>query len=63
LNVEYAPNFAEARQGDVKHSWADISATREVLGYEPRIGWREGLQPTIDYYAELARDAAGCTAT
>jgi len=63
LNVEYAPTFAEARQGDVKHSWADISATREVLGYEPRIGWREGLQPTINYYAELARDAADCTAT
>jgi UDP-glucose 4-epimerase len=62
LGVEYSPNFAEARQGDVKHSWADISATQRELGYEVKVGWREGLHPTIDYYAELARETSGCGA-
>ncbi len=62
LGVEYAPKFADARQGDVKHSWADISAAQQELGYEVKVGWREGLKPTIDYYAELARETVNCTA-
>ena len=59
LGVEFAPNFEAPRAGDVKHSWADISATQRELGYHVKVNWREGLQPTIDYYAELARQA-GC---
>jgi len=31
------PQFAPPRLGDVKHSFADITAARRVLGYEPRI--------------------------
>ncbi len=62
LDVEFAPNFADARPGDVKHSWADISATKRDLGYEGRIHWREGLKPTIDYYAAQAR-ATACATT
>lgn len=57
LGVECAPKFAAERQGDVKHSWADISETRRDLGYEGRIDWREGLKLTIAYYAEQARTA------
>lgn len=62
LDIEYAPNFAEARPGDVKHSWADISRTKQDLDYEVKYGWREGLQPTIDYYAALAQQPATCGA-
>lgn len=38
-----APEFAEARAGDIRDSVADISRAREVLGYEPRATLREGL--------------------
>ena len=55
LNVEFAPNFAEPRAGDVKHSWADMSSTKQELGYSVKTDWRTGLKPTIDYYAKLAR--------
>ncbi|NPV81349.1 MAG: SDR family oxidoreductase [Firmicutes bacterium] len=37
--VEYGP----PRKGDVRHSLADISAARRVLGYEPTISLRDGL--------------------
>lgn len=57
LDVEFNPVFAPPRVGDVKHSWADISATRRNLGYEVRTDWREGLAPTIDYYVSQAREA------
>ena len=34
----------DPRPGDIRHSEADISKAREVLGYEPEVGLREGLE-------------------
>jgi UDP-glucose 4-epimerase len=31
------------RKGDVRHSRADVSAIRQVLGWEPKVGFEEGL--------------------
>lgn len=42
----------EPRAGDVVHSLADISRARELLGFEPRVGLREGLQLTIDWWRQ-----------
>lgn len=42
--------YREPRVGDVKHSLADITLAREFLGYESRVGLREGLQRTIDWW-------------
>jgi UDP-glucose 4-epimerase len=36
--------FLPDRAGDVRDSWADISAARELLGFEPRVGLEEGLR-------------------
>jgi nucleoside-diphosphate-sugar epimerase len=41
--------FAPPRTGDIRDSWADIGAAREVLGYEPRIDLDEGLRLTVEY--------------
>jgi UDP-N-acetylglucosamine/UDP-N-acetyl-alpha-D-glucosaminouronate 4-epimerase len=40
---------APPRAGDIRNSWADISAARETLGYEPAVGFEEGLRRTIDH--------------
>jgi nucleoside-diphosphate-sugar epimerase len=40
----------EPRAGDVKHSLADITRARTLLGYEPRVNLRDGLQLTIDWW-------------
>jgi nucleoside-diphosphate-sugar epimerase len=37
-----------ARTGDVRDSWADVSAAASVLGYEPSVGLDEGLRLTAD---------------
>ena len=37
-----------ARTGDVRLSSADISAARDAIGYEPVVGFEEGLRRTID---------------
>jgi len=38
------------RPGDVKHSLADITAARDLLGYEPQVGFADGLRQTIAWY-------------
>jgi UDP-glucose 4-epimerase len=43
---------APQRPGDVRHSGADISRARRVLGYEPRIPLEEGLRRTIEAFCE-----------
>ena len=43
-------DFREARIGDVRHSLADPTKARELLGYEPTVGLREGLKRTIDWW-------------
>jgi len=50
LGTNLAPQFAEARAGDVRDSLADIGLARQVLGYEPRISFEEGLRRTVDWY-------------
>ena len=44
------PIYAEPRPGDIKHSQADISRARELLGYAPSVGFREGLAQTVEWY-------------
>ena len=38
------------RVGDVRHSHADISRARQLLGYDPRIDLRQGLERTLEWY-------------
>jgi UDP-glucose 4-epimerase len=37
-----------SRSGDIRDSWADLTAAREVLGYEPRVSLEDGLRLTVD---------------
>ena len=42
------PVFDQPRTGDIRHSCADISRARRVLGYEPKVPLREGLLKLLD---------------
>jgi UDP-glucose 4-epimerase len=39
-----------ARVGEARHSQADISKARSILGYEPRVSLEEGLRRTLDWF-------------
>ncbi|HEY5721460.1 MAG TPA: UDP-glucuronic acid decarboxylase family protein [Allosphingosinicella sp.] len=45
-------------QDDPAQRLPDISLARQTLGWEPRIGLREGLQRTIDYFRKVLGDSA-----
>ncbi|MGV1098207.1 SDR family oxidoreductase [Thiovibrio sp. JS02] len=46
------PTYGPARQGDVRHSLADISLAGRLLGYEPEIDVSRGLRETVDWYVK-----------
>jgi UDP-glucose 4-epimerase len=41
--------FEPARPGDIRDSWADVRAARDVLGYEPSVDLEQGLLRTIEH--------------
>jgi nucleoside-diphosphate-sugar epimerase len=50
LGTTIAPVFIAPRPGDVRHSRADVSKARRLLGFEPEISFEEGLSRTLDWY-------------
>ncbi len=44
------PEYSNARLGDVRHSQAEIEKARRFLGFEPKVGFEEGLQRTVDWF-------------
>jgi UDP-N-acetylglucosamine 4-epimerase len=49
---EYQPVYREFREGDVRHSLADISKAQRLLGYGPSHRVQEGLKEAMDWYTE-----------
>jgi nucleoside-diphosphate-sugar epimerase len=56
LGKNVTAHHVETRPGDVRHSCADITLAKELLGYEPQIGFEDGLRRAIDYYKEKSRN-------
>ena len=50
LGKKIEPKFEKDRAGDVKHSLAGIDKAKEVLGYEVKVDFREGLRRTVEYF-------------
>ena len=43
------PEFLPARPGDIRDSHADIALARRLIGFEPVVGFEDGLRATIDW--------------
>ena len=52
LGVNIEPNFAADRAGDIKHSNADISKAKGMLGFDPEWNFEMGIRATIEWYKE-----------
>lgn len=53
LGTKIEPIFADPRPGDVRESLADISLARQLLKFEPRVTFDEGLESSIEYYRSI----------
>jgi UDP-glucose 4-epimerase len=47
---DVAIEYATPREGDIKHSLADITRAKEKLNYEPRFNITEGIKETIKWF-------------
>lgn len=52
LDKDIEPHFGPDRKGDIKHSNADISKARKLLGYDPDYDFASGLNEAIEWYKE-----------
>ena len=50
MNIE--PKYGPDRAGDIKHSNADISKARRMLGYDPDYDFAKGIELAVDWYKE-----------
>jgi len=50
LGTSITPVTMPERPGDIRHSHADITKARAVLGYEPETSFEEGLAETVEWY-------------
>lgn len=52
LGVNCEPNYGPDRAGDIKHSNADISKAKKLLGYDPDWSFERGIEVAIEWYKE-----------
>lgn len=50
LGREQEPVFGPERKGDIKHSKADISKARDMLGYDPDWSFKQGIKEAVQWY-------------
>jgi UDP-glucose 4-epimerase len=56
LHTNIAPQFGPPRPGDVKHSLADNTRAKNLLGYTPRFSFREGLAQTVQAFQKTNKE-------
>ena len=52
LGLDIEPDFGPDRKGDIKHSNADISKAKHLLGYDPDYSFADGIMLAIEWYKE-----------
>ena len=50
IHYSLDPKYADFREGDVKHSQANIAKAKKMLGYDPQFNVSEGLKLAISWY-------------
>ncbi len=55
LGKDPGPAYQAPRAGDIRDSQADITLARRLLGYEPRVGFEDGLRRTVEWYCAATR--------
>ena len=50
MKTETSADYTDPRPGDVKHSLADVSLAKKLIGYEPQVFFAQGLAKAINWY-------------
>lgn len=55
VQYQKQPQYRDFRAGDVRHSQADISKAKSILGYEPLYNIAQGLEVAMPWYTQFLR--------
>jgi UDP-N-acetylglucosamine 4-epimerase len=50
LNIKKNPIYRDFRVGDVRHSQADITKAKDMLGYDPKFTIKNGIENAVNWY-------------
>ena len=53
MGTNIDPILADERPGDIKHSLAQVSKAEKLLGYKKLVGFREGLEKTVEHFKDV----------
>jgi len=59
LDATVTPVHTGERAGDIRHSLADIALARQLLGFEPAVGFEDGLARTCAWFREQSGTRTG----
>ena len=54
LGTQIEPDFRDARPGDIRRSWADLSRATEAFAYAPTVSLEDGLKRVVEWYRNEA---------
>ncbi len=52
LGKNIKPTYTAPRPGDVKHSLADITLAKKLIGFKPKVSFKQGLRMAINWYRD-----------
>lgn len=58
LDVTPTPRHVDPRPGDIRNSRADVKSARTTLGFEPRVGFEEGLRRAVGWFSGVKQGYA-----
>lgn len=53
IGSDLEPEYGPEREGDIKHSSADVSRAHADLGFSAAVGIEEGVSRTVDYFRTI----------
>jgi len=53
MGVDVTPKYDPPRQGDIKHSYADVDRAKDDLGYDPKVDFKSGLHKTVEWFGGI----------
>lgn len=57
IDYSQAPIYRDFREGDVRHSQADISKIQSALGYDPQFDVVQGVKKAMPWYVTFLQDS------
>lgn len=58
IGTDIEPVFDQPRPGDIKHSMASIEKVETKLGYKMLVGFKKGLEKTVEHFRQESKTAA-----